>query len=309
MIDLHLHTKYSDGRDSVIELLQELKRNKINVISITDHDTAEAYDEIESLDINKYFTGEIITGMEMTTSFKGNRIEILAYGFKNHKKVSEEIKRMNDVDWNPILLNFRIDLLRKLDELGLTYDESFKETETMLNLYKYEVKLYESLKENNLNLKQILKEDYCAEDESFFRKCIANSKSKFYCNYYQFRPSLESVVNLIHDNEGVCFYAHPFGYNIEEPIIFAQELFDYCNENNCNLDGVEVYYFDFDEDKVKILEDFADKNGLYKSGGSDCHGYKFDPVFKLGKCLKGNQDIEGLLVGNWIEDMSKYKSN
>ena len=43
MIDLHLHTNYSDGTDTVSELLEKAEQQKIEVISITDHDTVRAY--------------------------------------------------------------------------------------------------------------------------------------------------------------------------------------------------------------------------------------------------------------------------
>lgn len=39
MIDLHLHTNCSDGTDTVEELLEKAEQNKLEIISITDHDS------------------------------------------------------------------------------------------------------------------------------------------------------------------------------------------------------------------------------------------------------------------------------
>ena len=43
--DLHLHTTYSDGTLSPLELLTKAKEVGLNTISITDHDTIGALDE------------------------------------------------------------------------------------------------------------------------------------------------------------------------------------------------------------------------------------------------------------------------
>ena len=60
MIDLHLHTKYSDGSDSVLELLEKAEKLKLEYISITDHDNVNAYKELENKEIRSKFSGKII---------------------------------------------------------------------------------------------------------------------------------------------------------------------------------------------------------------------------------------------------------
>lgn len=40
MIDLHTHTKYSDGTDTVKEIIEKAKRINLEVLSITDHNTS-----------------------------------------------------------------------------------------------------------------------------------------------------------------------------------------------------------------------------------------------------------------------------
>ncbi|HIS17020.1 MAG TPA: PHP domain-containing protein, partial [Candidatus Coprovivens excrementavium] len=37
MIDLHMHTIFSDGTDSVEEILKKAKKANLEIISITDH--------------------------------------------------------------------------------------------------------------------------------------------------------------------------------------------------------------------------------------------------------------------------------
>lgn len=92
MIDLHMHTKYSDGSDSLCELLTRVENKKLNTISITDHNTGLAYEEMEKIDLRKYYTGKIIPGIELNTKVLGVPIEILGYGI-DYKKMNELVKQ------------------------------------------------------------------------------------------------------------------------------------------------------------------------------------------------------------------------
>ena len=81
MIDLHTHTKYSDGTDDIYQLLSNATKNNIRVLSITDHNSVDSYYEMELFDINDYYDGSIITGCEFTSVYNDTIIEILGYGF------------------------------------------------------------------------------------------------------------------------------------------------------------------------------------------------------------------------------------
>ena len=59
MIDLHLHTNHSDGTDTVAELLEKAEQLKLEIISITDHDTVDAYKELENSEIRNKFCGQM----------------------------------------------------------------------------------------------------------------------------------------------------------------------------------------------------------------------------------------------------------
>ena len=60
MIDLHLHTTYSDGDGviSVEDLLKECEKLNFAAISITDHDNIGAYKELNIPNIRKNFSGK-----------------------------------------------------------------------------------------------------------------------------------------------------------------------------------------------------------------------------------------------------------
>lgn len=80
MVDIHSHTTYFDGSSSVDELLSEAQKLNLSLLSITDHNTIQAHFELQNSNIRDRFKGEIISGIEITTTYKGETIGVLGYG-------------------------------------------------------------------------------------------------------------------------------------------------------------------------------------------------------------------------------------
>ena len=87
MIDLHIHTKYSDGKLQVNEILQRAKEQNITVISICDHNVLGAYMELSKMDITKY-NMKIITGIEFDFVHNHKDFHMLGYNF-DWRKMNE----------------------------------------------------------------------------------------------------------------------------------------------------------------------------------------------------------------------------
>ena len=94
MIDLHMHTTYSDGTESCSTVLKKCQEKNLDVISITDHNTALVYKELEKTDIPSLFKGHIIPGIELNTKALNIPIEVLGYGI-DYKKMNELVKNGN----------------------------------------------------------------------------------------------------------------------------------------------------------------------------------------------------------------------
>ena len=75
-IDLHLHTTYSDGVYSPEDVVKLSRDNGLDVISLTDHDTAGAYQELGEKETNGL---RIIRGVEITANYDGSEMHILGY--------------------------------------------------------------------------------------------------------------------------------------------------------------------------------------------------------------------------------------
>ena len=290
MIDLHMHTTYSDGTDSLKELLLNAEKNKLEIISITDHNNCNSYFEMEKINIKDYFSGNIIVGCEFTTSFNGQLIEVLGYGI-DYKIVdkymkdfynSKKIKESDEIIFN----NF----LEKIEKLGLKYDldeimknkhkNIFKERAITLELFNYD--------ENKI----ILKEDIWNNYSDFYRKGLTNPKSKIFLNYIDFQPSLKEIINLIHSAGGKAFLAHPYQYKLNNTNEFLENLF-----SEYNLDGIECLYTTFSNKETENLLNVAKSNNLLVSGGSDYHA-KNKTNHNLGVGA-GNLKIEKSIINNW----------
>jgi Predicted metal-dependent phosphoesterases (PHP family) len=73
-IDLHVHSSFSDGKDSVNKVLDLAKERDVKMLSFVDHDTNLTYNE--ALPYAKRLGIDLIPG-----------IEISAYDFKRRRKV------------------------------------------------------------------------------------------------------------------------------------------------------------------------------------------------------------------------------
>ena len=81
MIDLHIHTTYSDGDKNITEILKMCENKKLEYISITDHNTVKQYED-EALENNNIFSGKVIKGVELNAVFQNKNIEILGYNIE-----------------------------------------------------------------------------------------------------------------------------------------------------------------------------------------------------------------------------------
>ena len=75
-IDLHIHSNYSDGSDSIQELLNQIIEAQLSVFALTDHDTAEGCIEMQKLVPTNI---RFIPGIELTCRAEEIKCHILGY--------------------------------------------------------------------------------------------------------------------------------------------------------------------------------------------------------------------------------------
>ena len=290
MVDMHIHTKYSDGDKTVEEVLKMSEKRGLEYISITDHNTCKQYKD-NALNKN-IFSGRIIKGVEMNATFKDRQIEILGYNIKDDKIIEEWSQKFFSRE---VLKKQQEEAKRKLleicDKKGLIYDENNIEKDIPLTDY-ITIYIYKELMRHKENY-EILGE-FTKSLDIFIRKGLMNSKSEYYTGADNIpKPQYENVIQVIHKAGGIAFFAHPFEYRFNNTINFIDEL-----REEKELDGIECFHPSANEYNCRELLEYAKKNNLYISGGSDYHGEK-KPEIEIG-VGKGNLNISSKIVEEWI---------
>ena len=290
MIDLHIHTTYSDGDKTVVEILKMCEEKKLEYISLTDHDTCKQYND-KALKDNNIFSGKIIKGTELHAVFQKKNIEILAYDIDTdvinnwcEKYYSEDKLK----EQQKILFKRLLDIA---DKHGIIYN--IDKIQKPKNAFEYvEPLIYNEFLEHKENY-HILGE-FAESFNIFFRKGLANPKSSYFMNHIEFRPQYKEVIDIIHKAGGKAFLAHPFEYKIEDTITLIEKL-----RKDTNLDGIECFHPSSEEkSKRDILITYAKENNLFISGGSDYHG-KIKPNIDIG-IGKGNLNISSDIIKQWV---------
>lgn len=285
MIDIHTHTIYSDGSYSVRELLEEAERKKLSILAITDHNTVSGYDEI-----NKFrglFSGKILSGIEITTTYKGETIEVLGYGF--------DIDKMKDF-LKETVLTFEEKQLKEFELICEQYKKigvRFKEENIIFDpkVESSRVAFVNEIKKYPENFKFFLYESSITTDSGFTRNEVYNPKSPLYVDESSLFPSLDKAIEIIHTSGGLAFLAHVYAYspNISEELITILD--------NYKLDGIECFYTTFTSEQSKYLVELCKERNLYMSGGSDFHGTR-KTNHNLGTGA-GNLAINDEVITSW----------
>ncbi|UCG52727.1 MAG: PHP domain-containing protein [Candidatus Latescibacterota bacterium] len=244
-IDLHMHSTFSDGLITPAKLVDMAVEEGLAAISLTDHDCLDGVNEMLAAGRKKNI--EILTGVELSSEFKGRDLHILGYGVDpNHPEFQDMLKRFRDTRHKRGLK-----IIEKLDKLGVSIDAE----EVMAKSGKGSL--------GRPHIAAVLAErGYVSTPVQAFDRYIAEG-GPAYVPKYKMTPS--EAIKYIRMAGGLAFVAHPgiFLENIDEMYALLEEGFD----------GVEVYHPKHSSEIEKELTMIAEDYGLLISGGSDYHGF------------------------------------
>uniref|UniRef100_A0A7V4N2X6 PHP domain-containing protein n=1 Tax=Thermodesulfobacterium geofontis TaxID=1295609 RepID=A0A7V4N2X6_9BACT len=260
MIDLHTHSTASDGTLSPEELVYLAKKEKLQALALTDHDTIDglkpAYKTAKEVDL------PFLCGIEISIKFEGpGHFHLLGYFLE------PKIPKINEV-----LLKLKKareernkKMIEKLNNLGIRI--------TLEELKK--IAQGEIGRPHIANL--LVKKGIVKSFEEAFQKYLKKG-APAYVPKALLLP--EEAIKLILEAKGVPVLAHPvtLKLNLLELKNYIKKLKDF------GLMGIEVFYPEHTTDFTKFLMEFAKELGLLLTGGSDFHG-KNKPDIKLGKGL------------------------
>lgn len=248
-IDLHTHSLASDGTQTPTELVTAAKAAELDVMAITDHDTADGWAEAaraaESVGV------ELVRGMEISTRYRGDGVHLLAYlPDPTFPDLHEALRRIRDGRGSRVPA-----MLERLRELGsaITIDDVVRANPTTTATGRPHV------------ADALVALGEVADRDEAFERFLAAGRPAYVDRY---AAPLESMIDVVARAGGVSVVAHPWG-RISAETLDEQVLADLAGHG---LAGIEVDHEDHDQQARDRLRSIARNLGLVATGSSDHHG-------------------------------------
>ncbi|MBQ6496028.1 MAG: PHP domain-containing protein [Firmicutes bacterium] len=249
-----MHTTYSDGTDSLEEIIEHVREVGLDLFSVTDHDSIRAGIEMPQLladletDRRPYF----LRGVEFSCEDENGKYHILGYGYDPDVPGIAEV-----VDEGHALrmekTKERLTFLRKT--FGFTFtDEEIQALLARDNPGKPHI----------ANL--MILHGYAKDIQEAITQYI--DKKHFQSAHVRPEKAIEGIIN----SGGIPILAHP-AYGDGDQLILGEEMDERLQRlMEFGLAGVEAFYSGFSPKIQKQTLDFAAHYHLYVTAGSDYHG-------------------------------------
>lgn len=250
MIDLHVHSKFSDGSNTIEEIIEQAKELNLKQIAITDHNNLEG-----SILAHQLAEDLTIVGCELSVGYQDNELHLLGYFPKDsdYKNTSYIIK-LGEINKSVATA----EMVERLNEAGY----SFK-----LN----ELGEFGSGTINRVHIcRCLMKHGYISSVAEGFEKLVGDNCFAYVKREY---VAIDMASKAIKDDGGIAVLAHPYNY---KQIKNIEKLLD---DNLNYIDGIECYHYSANKQQSEMLRQYALAHHKIITGGSDYHGVNKPNVF------------------------------
>jgi predicted metal-dependent phosphoesterase TrpH len=264
-VDLHCHSRRSDGALEPLALWQEIRAWGLHLVSLTDHDTLQGYRELRDAGLGDGVDGpRLIPGLEINTVGgleQGRPIEglgraagelhVLGFGVDpDDPDLDAALARQRDGR------RVRIDLtLEALRRLGMPVDDQFASLALDAHASRGRPHVAEAL----------VLAGHATDVSDAFARWLAWGRPGFVPRQGMGpRDAIDAIVAA----GGLAVLAHPS----EAP----DHPEDVRTLRDWGLGGLEVHYRSFDWVTVQRMRRLAERLELVPTGGSDFHGQDHD---------------------------------
>ena len=255
--DLHIHTTFSDGRNTPEEIMEAAKAAGLRYISITDHDSVEGVTELYESGHISSGSLRLIPGVGFSTGDGGHDVHILGYNI--------------DI--------YNADLQEKLEEISEARWTRFTEIVELLRGLGYEIGETEVLTDEGMckaigrsHVARVLgKKGYFDSVRACFDQLLKGGQRAYVPH---FRVSAEELISLIRGAGGIPVLANPKAVGDETVIMTLAAQ---------GLQGIEAFYPTYDRQDTQHYLDVAQQHGLLVSGGSDYRGFPGRGTEEIGQ--------------------------
>jgi 3',5'-nucleoside bisphosphate phosphatase len=260
MIDLHMHTIYSDGTVRPEDLVRLAFENKLEAIAITDHDTTEslsyaqqavcdqrALAEADAPEVTPH-TLELIPGIEINTVWNEKEVHVLGYYIDpENDSLQALINRHRES--RVVQIQEMAQLLKAKARLDIRFEDIARHASTEGSLGRPHVAKAIVEKGGAPNISQAFSRYLTPRCETYVRRKTA---------------SPHEAVEAISESGGIAVIAHPGDMETIEDL--ANDLMNY------GLRGLEAYHRSHSPALIEFHCSLAEKLGLIVTGGTDFHG-------------------------------------
>ncbi|TNC49397.1 PHP domain-containing protein [Mumia zhuanghuii] len=249
LIDLHTHSRRSDGTDSPTELVENAARAGLDVVALTDHDAMTGWDEAQRAADRVGIT--LVKGLEISCRYRHKGVHLLGYEpDPTDPSLLGELERV---------LRGRQDRLprtiAKLNDLGIAITEADVLAVSGDAAATGRPHVADAL---------IVRGVVASRDEAFERYLMPGRPA--YVDRYA--ADLEEMIRLLVDAGGRPVIAHP--WTRQSRSVLTEEVIAGLAE--LGLVGLEVDHNDHDADSRAALRAIAHDLDLAVTGSSDYHG-------------------------------------
>jgi predicted metal-dependent phosphoesterase TrpH len=248
MIDLHIHSTFSDGSETPAELVELALAAGVRALALTDHDNVQGVPAFFAACRQRRLAG--LSGVEISAEVPRGTLHILGLGIDPaHRELNEKLGLVLDGrDWR------NRQILQKLNALGLA-----------LEWDEVAAQAGEDVVGRPHFAQAMIRRGYVAGTQEAFDRYLAKGHPAY---VDRFRLSPEEGIRLIRAAGGVAVMAHPFTW---EPDAAALEG-KLAALREAGLGGIEAHYSDHSPEQTIACLRLARRLGLAVSGGSDYHG-------------------------------------
>ncbi|MCU7556140.1 PHP domain-containing protein [Macrococcus capreoli] len=267
MIDLHVHSHISDGKDTIEDILKQASQLGIKVMSFVDHDTTETY--ALALPTAKDYNITLIPGIEISAyDFKRNRkVHVLGYNYTTTEHI--------DALTRPLLKRRHAHSMWQLEQIR---QAGYSVNETLIQQRIEHYPLYKQHIMQALINVPYTHHDYQTLYMKLFKNNGVAAEDINYVDVYD-------AIRAIKQDNGKVVIAHPGQLNSYDLIN------DLLSEDRSSIDGIETWHYDHNEKDIYRCHELVKHFDLIETGGSDYHG-TFGASYPLGFCTTTLRNFE-----------------
>lgn len=271
--DLHCHTTCSDGTSSPKEIVELARKVGLQGLSITDHDTIEAYETAIPAAEEQGLL--LISGIELSTTHAGQSVHILAYSFPLR---------------SPLIRDFCMQHHQRRIQRAQAILEILAQQGMPLEFEEISAK---TIGRPHIALAMIQK-GYVSSLQEAFHKYLGEGKS---CYIPSSSTPVEETLDLIHQAGGLGVIAHP---HLIDNSKILRDLLD------MPFDGIEGYYGHFPAQAHERWVKIGEYRKWLITGGSDFHG-TIKPNLMLGSSWV-NGNVFQILYQHFQEQQKRFSN-